>query len=210
MYWIYFDFDGTLADSLQLGVKVANILAQKYKYKKVDIEKINFYRDLTAQELLKEFDISWFKLILIGPHFKKEFFNHIEELNPVEGIIEVIKIISQKNHLGILSSNSEKNIYHFLEKHKIEDYFSDVTGMRHLFGKDKLLLKIMKKKHIAKNKIIYIGDESRDIEAANRLGIKSIAVNWGFNSTEVLQKHNPTAIATSAKQLLENIEILTK
>jgi phosphoglycolate phosphatase len=63
-----------------------------------------------------------------------------------------LKIISKKNHLGILSSNSEKNIYHFLEKHKIDDYFSDVTGMRHLFGKDKLLKKIMKNKHIAPTK----------------------------------------------------------
>lgn len=210
MYWIYFDFDGTLVDSLELGVKVANILAQKYKYKNVDLEKINYYRDLTAQELLKEFDISWLKLLFIAPHFKKEFFKHIEELKPIDGIIEVIKNISNKNHLGILSSNSEKNIFHFLEKHKIAEYFSEVTGMRHLFGKDKLLKKIMKRKHIVTNKIIYIGDESRDVEAANRLGIKSIAVNWGFNSTEVLQKHNPTAIATNSIQLLEKIELLTK
>jgi phosphoglycolate phosphatase-like HAD superfamily hydrolase len=76
-----FCFDGTLADSLQLGVKVANILAQKYKYKQVDIEKINYYRDLTAQELLKEFDISWLKLLVIGPRFKKEFFNILKNLN---------------------------------------------------------------------------------------------------------------------------------
>ena len=39
--------------------------------------------------------------------------------------------------------------------------------------------------------MIYIGDETRDIEAAHDAKIKIIAVTWGLNSRQILTKYKP-------------------
>ena len=39
--------------------------------------------------------------------------------------------------------------------------------------------------------VIYVGDEVRDITGAKNAGVKVIAVAWGYNSRELLEKHKP-------------------
>jgi phosphoglycolate phosphatase-like HAD superfamily hydrolase len=47
----------------------------------------------------------------------------------------------------------------------------------------------------------YIGDEGRDIEAAKRVGVRSVAVNWGYNNAELLASHHPAAQASDSAEL---------
>lgn len=62
----------------------------------------------------------------------------------------------------------------------------------------------MKQQKINKNKIIYVCDEIRYIEAAEKLEIKIIAVTWGYNNKNALEKENPDFII-DAPEDLENI-----
>ena len=48
----------------------------------------------------------------------------------------------------------------------------------------------------------YIGDETRDIEAAKASNINSIAVTWDFNSEIVLLEHEPHFIARKPEDIL--------
>jgi phosphoglycolate phosphatase-like HAD superfamily hydrolase len=38
---------------------------------------------------------------------------------------------------------------------------------------------------------VYVGDEVRDIVAARKAGVDVAAVSWGYNTREVLAKHEP-------------------
>ena len=38
--------------------------------------------------------------------------------------------------------------------------------------------------------VVYVGDETRDIVAARKLGIRVAAVTWGYNSSEALEAHH--------------------
>ena len=42
-----------------------------------------------------------------------------------------------------------------------------------------------------------------DIEAAKKLNMKIIAVDWGFSSKELLEKSEPDAIVSSEKELAD-------
>ena len=44
-------------------------------------------------------------------------------------------------------------------------------------------------------------DEVRDIEAARKSGIKSVAVTWGYNSKDALLKENPDFLINSPDEL---------
>ena len=52
---------------------------------------------------------------------------------------------------------------------------------------------------------VYVGDETRDIEAAKRAGFISIGVPWGYDSLRLIQKSCPDFIAETPRQLLSDI-----
>ena len=56
-----------------------------------------------------------------------------------------------------------------------------------------------------KDDVVYIGDEERDIAACKKCKISIIAVTWGFDSKELLEKNNPHYLADTPKELLEII-----
>ena len=105
-------------------------------------------------------------------------------------------------NLGILSSNSKINVCKFLENNNLDNIFDFIYSSRHLFGKDKTLLRLLKKRNIPKKNAVYVGDETRDIEAAKKAGISIVSVSWGFNSRKTLEALQPDQIAGSPGELI--------
>ena len=62
--------------------------------------------------------------------------------------------------------------------------------------------KLLKKYKTDKSQTFYIGDETRDIDAAKKNGIYAVAVTWGFNSEKILLQHQPDFIARRPEDLL--------
>lgn len=66
----------------------------------------------------------------------------------------------------------------------------------------------MQQENLSFEEVIYIGDETRDIEAARKSYVKAIAVSWGFNSKEVLAEQNPDFLIHQPQELIKVIENL--
>jgi phosphoglycolate phosphatase len=56
---------------------------------------------------------------------------------------------------------------------------------------------------LASDECVYVGDETRDVEAARKAGMRSAAVTWGFNSRELLEKSRPDFLIDRPGELLE-------
>ena len=106
--------------------------------------------------------------------------------------------------MGILSSNSQENIEIFLKNHKL-DLFDFIHSTSKVWSKDTTLKKIISKYHIPLADMFYIGDETRDIIMAKKVGVKMAAVTWGYNSAAALSKHNPDFLLNSPQELLKLI-----
>jgi phosphoglycolate phosphatase len=206
MKYIYFDFDGTLANSFELGMEIAQELAPKYGFNNVDFSKVDYYRGLSSQELIKEFKVPLYKIPILAPVFKYELFKRIDDLKPYENIPEVLKILSEKYFIGILTSNTVENVKHFLKNHNLQEYISEIRSELHIFGKHNSLKRIISRKKIDKKDFVYVGDETRDIEATKKAKITSIAVSWGFNSEEILLKFSPDYIAHQPTDILRFVD----
>ena len=50
-------------------------------------------------------------------------------------------------------------------------------------------------------RIVYVGDETRDIEACRAAGIPVIAVSWGLNTRALLFSLSPDQIVDSPEEL---------
>jgi phosphoglycolate phosphatase-like HAD superfamily hydrolase len=49
---------------------------------------------------------------------------------------------------------------------------------------------------------VYVGDESRDLDAARKAGVSVAAVSWGFHAPELLASMNPTYMLEHPRELL--------
>jgi phosphoglycolate phosphatase len=70
--------------------------------------------------------------------------------------------------------------------------------------------RLLKEHRIAASDAVYIGDELRDVEAAQYIGLPIIAVDWGFARPQDLIDQKPTFIADSPKNLIKLINKIGK
>jgi phosphoglycolate phosphatase len=201
---VIFDFDGTIADSLAVGMRVVNSLAKDFGLDPVTQVTLARWQDLSSKEILKEIKLPFFRLPLMIRRFKRELSREIPSLKPFEGMDEALRNLkAQGCQLGIVSSNSEENIRGFLAAQEMSHLFDFVVSCPRLMGKDKALKKLMKQYHLHPETVLYVGDETRDVDAAKRSNVRSAAVSWGFNSVKVLAQHRPDFVLTEPKDLCQ-------
>jgi phosphoglycolate phosphatase-like HAD superfamily hydrolase len=108
-----------------------------------------------------------------------------------------------KISLGILTSNSYENVTEWLAHNNMQHLFNFIHIESSFFGKKRILKKIIKSHHMHKPHTFYIGDETRDIDAAKLSGINAIAVTWGFNSAKILAHYQPQYLAHQPEDILK-------
>lgn len=206
---VLFDFDGTLADTLEAIINIANRLSSEFGYKKASQEEIDSFRDLNSMQIIKTSGIPLTKLPFLIQMVKLELNQEIKKLKPVDGIQEMLESIKNKRvKTGIVTSNSRENVKIFLEKNDLNNLFDVVYSGSTLFGKSKVIKKFLRQESLQPEEVIYVGDETRDIEAAKKIKLKVVAVSWGFNSKEVLAKQEPDFAIDHPQELIAVIERL--
>ena len=192
---IIFDFDGTVCDSFSKAVELANDYLIKHRFDSITTSDL---RDKGIKKLIEERKLSLLQKIGLVRLARREAAKYINQFDTFSGLPEVLKELQKKNNLGILTSNSRQNAERFLENHNLREVFDFVYSNSNLFGKDKMLKKI--------HADMYIGDETRDIEAAKKAGIKSIAVIWGYESKNLLKKSKPDFLINEPMDLIRIIK----
>ena len=200
-----FDFDGTLADSFPIVADILLKQAGHLNCKQLTSNEIKALKGLHAREVLRYLDVPLWKSFLFVKKFRKLNLEKVTEVIIFPEWFEVLKKLKfSKNQLGIISSNSGDTIKFVLQKHGLVDLFDFIIGEQPLFRKAHCLRKIIKRLSLDKNTTYYVGDEVRDIEAAQANQIRAIAVAWGFNSLERLQLAKPELLITNLKELSDN------
>lgn len=205
MKHIIFDFDGTLADSTAVFASAWNTLAQKYKFKGIELKEIDTLKKLSISERSKLFDFPMYKLPMILPQFYKLYRQSLNDVHLFEGMKEVLIEINKRGYkILIISSNSKENILEFLKMNGIH-CVADVLCSNRIFGKDKVMKKFLKEANVDSSNVVYIGDEQRDIVACKKAGIPIIWVEWGYDAKEVVQNEEPEYSVTTPQEILEII-----
>ncbi|MFJ7696939.1 HAD-IA family hydrolase [Lysinibacillus fusiformis] len=205
MKHIIFDFDGTLADSTAVFASAWNTLAQKYKFKGIELKEIDTLKKLSISERSKLFDFPMYKLPMILPQFYKLYRQSLNEVHLFEGMKEVLLEIDKRGYkILIISSNSKDNILEFLKMNGIH-CVADVLCSNRIFGKDKVMKKFLKESNVSSSEVVYIGDEQRDIVACKKAGVPIIWVEWGYDASEVIQNEEPEYKVSAPEEILEII-----
>ena len=201
---VIFDFDGTIADSFDYVADFLITQASEEVQKNIKKESL---RHLSMLAMARSLGFSNWQLPLVYLRGRSRMHKAIKNLQPYQGISELLHELHSNNYLiFVLSSNNRKNINAFLRHNNLHGLFSKIYGSVGVFGKAPAMRRLLKANKVAFEDAVYIGDELRDVEAAQYLGLPIIAVNWGFARPEDLINQKPTFIAKKPSELLSLIK----
>ena len=203
---IIMDFDGVVADSHGAILKAINDLAVKRNKPQItDAEYASVsMRSLFAKLALPKILTPYYVNIL-----RKGIRTHFDELGLHTQILPVLEWAQQtQTPLGILSSNATDVIRRFVDAHLPEVPFASVQGNCALWAKHRYLKKIAQRHGSSVERSVYLGDETRDIDAARRVGMRSVAVTWGKDSAHLLEQSGPSCLAQDGSAVVRYLGAL--
>ena len=203
---VIFDFDGTIADTLATIITLFNRYSSAFNLPQIKAEDKAELRNLSAKELMAKYQISTWKFLQLNQKILTELKKQIVNLQPINGMAELLTALANNNFkIGILSSNHQENIQLFLQEQQLT-MVDFVYSEKNLFGKDKVLKHLLKKYGFKPEEVIYVGDEVRDIEAAQKVGIAVMAVTWGLNSKTRLAQARPSYMVDKPEEILTKLK----
>lgn len=200
-----FDFDGTIANSFDELAEVYDRVALELGLRRLSPADFETFRDMTPLEVMHAAGIPVRKIPRLMTAMRSGMRERTKNLRPFAGMPGVIRALAAQGcRCGILSSNSLENVRCFLERHDLPMFDLFSCGATFL-GKAARLRKLIRQLALPARNIFYIGDEVRDVEAANEVGIQSIGVSWGLASRTALRAARASHIADSPDQLIDCI-----
>ena len=197
-----FDFDGTLADSGDWFLSIADDLADRFKFRRVAPAEVDGLRGRTTREVIRYLGIPRWKLPAMGRYVHARLAAQIDRIALFDGVSEVINALADAGvRIAVVTSNSEHNARAVLGAlaNRIEMFECGAS----LFGKAPRYRKVLKRMRIPRHAALSIGDETRDIAAAHKVGIAAGAVLWGYANRAALLGCAPEIVFERPGEVLD-------
>ena len=68
---------------------------------------------------------------------------------------------------------------------------------------DKITEIIVEQLGVKPEEVLYVGDETRDVQAAQKCNVRMAAVCWGYNSSQILHHYRPDYIISQPGELIQ-------
>jgi len=194
------DFDGTLAHSWPQGLQVFNEIAARRGF--TPITDPQAVRRMGPREFLRQHRIRLWHIAGLVRDWQRGMAAYMSEVELFPGIPEALQTLQQAGmRHGILSSNTVDNIRCCLRSRGIEEMFEVIQSAPRLSGKGRALRRLLKERGADPGRVVYIGDETRDVLAARKAGVSSGAVGWGLHPLDHLAVHAPTHLIATTDAL---------
>jgi phosphoglycolate phosphatase len=184
---------------------MVNSVAAKYNFKQIPAEEVEGLRSLSALQLIQYLKIPLWKMPMIANHVRQLMTKDREGIVRFEGVDQLLQQLSQTGvALALVTSNSYENVRHVLGADNLA-LMRCVECDVSLFGKRSRYRKVLKQCGVQPSEAISIGDEIRDIEAANQERIPFGAVSWGYTHIDALKTHAPTEVFAQVADIFKQI-----
>ncbi len=213
---IIFDYDGVIADSFpavhNVFRKVSKNLGKESPDEIEEFRRFSVFGNsteffnklgLTKEERLKAYEV-------IEAELPKQ------DIKPYEGICGVLKSLSQKYKLAVVSSSFRDIMMRRLKEFGLEGVFAEVLGREHKSSgrleKTVLFGELLRRHNIAPNEAILVGDRDLDFKEGVAAGLTNIILveyGWGYSKDEV-QGHNQRISVYQPSDILKAVAEIDK
>lgn len=208
--FVFFDWDGTISDSLWTIAKHAEIACEQMGVR-VNTANIRSIVGAPLGEIFLQLGGSADGVAEFISRYRTSLFAaKCEGLNAFPGAVEAIKTLHTRDdlRLAIVSSKSEKRILEEAKHFGIAECFDRIFGTHDDLKREKaeLILQAIREFSTTADRVIMIGDRCFDIDGANQNGVRSIGVSWGYANPGELEASGAGKIVASWPECVQNIQ----
>ena len=123
---------------------------------------------------------------------------------PVEGTQEMLRDLSYRYHLGIVTTRSRLQAEAFLEQERLTDLFQVVTGREDTFRikpHPSPIRHAAEELGVPVERCLMVGDTQEDMWAARAAGARAVGVLCGFGSENELERAGANLVVKTTAQL---------
>lgn len=199
--YVFFDFNGTILDDVELCLNLLNEMLLLDNEKPINLEK---YKNIFTFPIIEYYKKAGFT-------FKNHTFEELShyfieryqpmsfncKLNP--HILELLNFLRKRNcRIILLSASQIDNLKEQLIHFKIEKYFDYVLGTSDIYAKSKMEIakQFFKLNNINHQDVLFIGDTLHDYEIANSLNCACALVDFGHQSQALFKNTNAKIISS--------------
>ena len=186
---IIFDFDGVIAESVQVKT---NAFAELYKHYSTDVvkkviehheanggisrfEKIKLYHESFVNKAITNEEIEE-----LANQFSKLVVRKVIDSPYVPGVFKYIQKCYKKYKLFISTGTPTEEMKQILEGREIAQYFAEVYGSPE--KKTVHIEKVINKYNYLPKELIFYGDANTDINAAKQASVPFVLIKNNFNN----------------------------
>ena len=195
---VFFDFDGVIVDSFSAAFAVSKMLhpyLEKADYVSRFDGNIN---DAIAKSIATNeprTDI----------HFFAEYGPRLMQCRLFPGMKETIQALAKTHQLVIISSTVTDLIEKYLKLNELDRYFTEVMGNDVHASKIKKIEMATEKYKVGAGECLFVTDTLGDIKEAHHAGVSAVAVTWGYQPKETLERGESFAMVDTADGLLKTL-----
>ena len=203
---IIFDWDGTLMDSIGLIVESMHVAGEAHGFTTTD----QAVKDIIGLSLMHGIEILYpqasdTQKLAIQQSYAEYYIPNSHRtpfFTPIENMLLTLK--QQDKQLAVATGKKRKGLDRVLEASASHHYFTitrcaDESGSK---PDPQMLSDILDYTNQPISQAVFIGDSIYDIQMANRLGMTSIAVNYGTASSSELAAEQPTYQVDTPQELV--------
>ncbi|MBQ8146187.1 MAG: HAD family hydrolase [Clostridia bacterium] len=212
-YGLIFDLDGTLADTMDDLKTAVNATLTRLGYEtRTKFELLNFInngsRELIRRSLPTAVQTEDFIIDSAHNMFFEEYEKcFCEKTRAYPGIYDALVQLKQKKFkLGVLSNKPDPFVRVIVSTLFGENTFDFVMGKSDFPHKPdpSSALFVAKEMGVKPQKCIFVGDSDIDMFTAENADMRSIGVQWGYRSTDLLLSAGANYIAESPTEMIEH------
>lgn len=202
---VIFDFDGTLADSFASFMTAIDDAAAQHGFRPLDPQRSAEYRAMAPRELMRELGLPLWKVPAVSATMRQALSTQSERVRLFDGATGLLRALRRHGiRTAIVSSNSQSNVERVLG-HKYSAMIDHFGCGATIFGKRRQLRAALAAFDLEKTKVLCVGDEIRDAQAAASLGLDFAGVDWGFATPAALAPHCQRGPFSDFEQLLSAV-----
>ena len=192
---VLFDLDGTLVDSIELLVASMEYSFEGRTLRPLVSEWLALI-GTPLDTMLARWAVDADDVHVLRARYREhQLAKHDEMIKLYPGMVETVRALHAAGHpLAVVTSKLEVGARRALKFAQIEDCFDVVVGIdqttKHKPEPEPVWY-ALERIGASRDRAIFVGDSTHDMEAGRAAGVKTVAVLWGPYSREQLEPTHP-------------------
>lgn len=209
MKHLFFDLDGTLADSSQ---GILNCFTATFTELRVEVPTRETLKTLIGPPLENSFacflqsDQVTEAVSIYRKHYQTKGIKEVVLYPDIHDMLE--GLVQRGYFLYVATSKHQPMALEMLRNLDIDKYFTGIFGSLGAEPKADVIQRGLDTHQVQKETSYMIGDTSFDMVGGRTKGLKTIGVTWGFGSSESLLENGADILVNQPLQLLKELESL--